>query len=255
MKTFLVSGAGSGIGQSIAQRLSKADPQNRLILLGRNENKLRTTIKMLENSSTHQVLVADLLDPLSVQKALQLVDLENMNLSGVIANAGVGGPNQYGPNDRWDQIINTNLRGTYVLIQECLPALMASKEEFKNIVIVSSILARLGVPGYSAYCASKAGLLGLMRSFAAEYASKNILVNAICPGWVDTSMSTEGLKGIAEAMGISREKAQEIEMSRVPLGKMSQPAEIASLVEYLMSGAQTSLTGQTLDINGGAIMP
>ena len=116
------------------------------------------------------------------------------------------------------------------------------------------MLARLGVPKYSAYCASKAGLLGLIRSWAAEFAVERILVNAICPGWVDTEMAKEGLENIAKASGRSVEGVREAEMDRVPLGKMSSPSEVAALVQFLVSGSQTSITGQALDINGGAVM-
>ena len=120
---------------------------------------------------------------------------------------------------------------------------------------MSSILARLGVPGYSAYCASKAGLLGLMRSLAAELCRENILVNALCPGWVNTVMAHEGLEGMAEAMKISKSEAYEIAMSQVPLRKMSEPEEIARMVGFLISDSQNSITGQTLDVNNGALMP
>ena len=116
-------------------------------------------------------------------------------------------------------------------------------------------MARLGVPGYSAYCASKAGLLGLTRSLAVELAQDKILVNALCPGWVDTTMAHEGLRAFSEALTISKKEAFEQAMNDVPLGKMSQPDEIAQFIAFLISDAQTSITGQTLDINNGAMMP
>ena len=116
-------------------------------------------------------------------------------------------------------------------------------------------MARLGVPGYSAYCASKAGLLGLTRSLATELAQEKILVNALCPGWVDTTMAHEGLRAFAEALKISKEEALKKAMDDVPLGKMSKPDEIAQFTAFLISDAQASITGQTLDINNGAMMP
>jgi NAD(P)-dependent dehydrogenase (short-subunit alcohol dehydrogenase family) len=131
---------------------------------------------------------------------------------------------------------------------------MKNNAPFKKIVILASILAKLGVPGYSAYCASKAGLLGLNRSLAAELAQHKILVNALCPGWVDTEMAHEGLRAFSEALKISKEKALDQAMADVPLGKMSTPDEIAQLTSFLISDAQTSITGQTLDINNGAMM-
>jgi len=111
------------------------------------------------------------------------------------------------------------------------------------------------VQGYSAYCASKAGLLGLTRSLAAEYSGEKILVNALCPGWVNTDMAQEGIEGFADALKITKEQAYQEAMKQVPLGKMSEPEEIAQFIGYLLSEQQTSLTGQTIDINNGALMP
>ena len=140
-------------------------------------------------------------------------------------------------------------------MQECLPYLKKNSGEFGKVIFISSILARLGVPGYSAYCASKAGLLGLTRSLANELAGEKILVNAICPGWVDTSMAQEGLQAFADALAISKETAFEKAMQEVPLKKMSEPQEIANMVGFLISEEQNSITGQTLDINNGSLMP
>ena len=164
----------------------------------------------------------------------------------------MGGENIFGEADRWNEIIDTNLTGTYLTVQYFLPALNRSKNLFKQIVITSSILARLGVANYAAYCASKAGLLGLMRSWAVQYAPDNILVNAICPGWVNTTMAQNGLQGIADGIGITKNEFYDIAMQAVPLKKMSEPEEVAALVSYLIS--QCSITGQTIDINNGAIM-
>jgi NAD(P)-dependent dehydrogenase (short-subunit alcohol dehydrogenase family) len=133
-----------------------------------------------------------------------------------------------------------------------LPNLRLAKSEYKHILITSSVLARLGVANYSAYCASKAGLLGLMRSWAVQFASEHILVNAICPGWVNTSMAQEGLQGIADGLGMSKSEFYDIAMQSVPLRKMSEPEEIANLVAYLVE--QESITGQAIDINCGSVM-
>lgn len=252
MKTFLISGAGSGIGRAIAQTLAKDEYS--LILLGRNSENLEETKSKLLNANSHHVISADIRDPRALHKAFAEINLNNRNLTGVIANSGVGGENEYGPNDRWKEVIDTNLYGTYALINEALPSLRATKG-YRHIVIISSILARLGVPKYSAYCASKAGLLGLMRSMAAEFSHEKILVNAICPGWVETNMAKQGIELMAQASGKSYETVLKEQMSYVPLQKMSQPSEIAELVKYLVNPSQQSITGQSLDINGGALMP
>jgi NAD(P)-dependent dehydrogenase (short-subunit alcohol dehydrogenase family) len=244
---YLVTGAGAGIGRAIAIEIAKH--KHTCFLMGRNEANLQETLSLLENGN-HQIFCADIANDISLKN---IVDKnKDLVLDGIIANAGVGGENYFGENDRWNEIINTNLTGTYLSVQHFLPALMHSKNTFKQIVITSSILARLGVANYAAYCASKAGLLGLMRSWAVQYAHDNILVNAVCPGWVNTSMAQNGLQDIADGIGITKNEFYDIAMQSVPLRKMSEPEEVAALVYYLLN--QSSITGQAIDINGGAVM-
>jgi NAD(P)-dependent dehydrogenase (short-subunit alcohol dehydrogenase family) len=244
---YLITGAGSGIGRAIAINL--ATQGHACLLAGRNEATLKETLAAL-HAGAHEIFVVDIKDSAALGEVMR--SRPGLVLDGIIANAGIGGENSFGENDRWQQIIDTNLTGTYLTVQHFLPALQRSQSRFKQVVITSSILARLGVANYSAYCASKAGLLGLMRSWAVQYAPENILVNAICPGWVNTSMAQDGLQGIADGIGISKAEFYDIAMQSVPLRKMSEPEEIAELVAYLLR--QSSITGQCFDINGGAVM-
>ena len=245
-KTYLISGAGSGIGLAMAQKLAASG--DNCILLGRNLEKLQKVVAKL--TGNHSAFQADVRSISDLQAVANL--LEDQALHGIIANAGVGGENYWGSEDRWSEIVDTNLTGTYQLVQSFLPNLSLAKSSYTHIVITSSVLARLGVANYSAYCASKAGLLGLMRSWAVQFAPQNILVNAICPGWVNTNMAQEGLQGIADGLGMSKAEFYDIAMQSVPLKKMSEPEEIANLVSYLLS--QESITGQSIDINCGSVM-
>ncbi len=246
-KTYLISGAGSGIGMAMAKKL--AAQGDSCILLGRNLEKLQQVLAVLP-TNRHQILDVDIRSIEKLQEAAELLKKEEIH--GIIANAGVGGENYWGESDRWEEILATNLTGTYNLINTFLPNLRLAKSEYKHILITSSVLARLGVANYSAYCASKAGLLGLMRSWAVQFAPEHILVNAICPGWVNTSMAQEGLQGIADGLGMSKSEFYDIAMQSVPLRKMSEPEEIANLVAYLVE--QESITGQAIDINCGSVM-
>ena len=246
--TILVSGAGSGIGRAITITLAEAGYP--VLLLGRKREALEETLSMLAEPVNHKIIVADMRDASALKDGLSETAPV---LGGVVANAGLGGENHYGINDRWSEIVETNLTGTYQLVRESLPYFADKDAGYRHVVIISSILARLGVPGYSAYCASKAGLLGLMRSWAIEFAAEKILVNAVAPGWVSTEMATQGLETFAESAGKSYDEIYAEQMADVPLGKMSEPAEVAELVRYMLS--QTSMTGQTVDFNNGAIMP
>jgi 3-oxoacyl-[acyl-carrier protein] reductase len=250
-KVVVISGAGTGIGKAIAQVL--AEEKYRLILLGRTLSKLQETQKQLTDPESHQYFSCDIRNKQDIRSAMKNSGVAS--IYAVVANAGIGGENHYTDGDRWGEILETNLTGTYNSIHECMPYLREDAAEYKRVAIISSILARLGVPGYSAYCASKAGLLGLMRSFAAEFSGDKILVNAVCPGWVNTEMAHQGLKDFSAALNISKEEAYQQAMAQVPIGKMSEPKEIAHQVAFLLSDKQTSLTGQTLDINNGALMP
>lgn len=246
-RRYIISGAGSGIGRAIAIKLAEAGAG--IILMGRNPDKLEETLKLLAKGN-HLVVTTDIRLKENCQEVSEI--LNGAHIDGIIANAGVGGENQYGDDDRWNEIIDTNLSGTYYFVNAFLPQLKNSRGDKKHVLITSSVLARLGVKNYTAYCASKAGLLGLMRSWAMELAEDKILVNAISPGWVNTTMSKEGMEGIAKSLGITAEAFHDLAMKSVPLGRMAEPWEIADLVYYLLN--QNAITGQVVDINCGSVM-
>jgi NAD(P)-dependent dehydrogenase (short-subunit alcohol dehydrogenase family) len=229
----VVTGAGTGIGRAIAQRL--ADEGARLTLLARDESRLRDVVPGASTGSC------------DIRNRDEVIAAIDGPLDALVANAGIGGPNEAGYGDRWDDIVQTNLFGTYW----CVRAAEQHLPDGGRIVVTSSILARIGVSGYTAYCASKAGLLGLVRSLAAELAPRRIQVNAICPGWVNTEMAWQGLDAFE---GLTREQAFEVAMQEVPLRRMSEPAEIAGTVAWLLSDDALGVTGQAIDHNNGAFM-
>jgi NAD(P)-dependent dehydrogenase (short-subunit alcohol dehydrogenase family) len=250
MKTYLITGAGTGIGEAAALRLAESGA--RIILAGRRLEPLEKVLSKLVGEG-HHLLSVDVSNKSSLREGLKKV-LDEGPLDGLFANAGIGGENRYGEEDRWEQMIDINLSGAYYTVMESLPYLKRSKEKYRNILITSSCLARFGVPYYTAYCASKSGLTGLVRALAVELAPSRMLVNAILPGWVDTAMAKKGMELLAGHTHKPFEQVLKEQMGFVPLQKMSHPDEIAAYVEFFFSNAQTSITGQCLDINNGSFM-
>jgi NAD(P)-dependent dehydrogenase (short-subunit alcohol dehydrogenase family) len=245
----VVTGAGRGIGKAIALRLAREGA--RLSLLARGEEALRGTAAEAGGAF---VAAVDIRDAAQVDEAFAAAAEANGPLHALVANSGIGGPNEPGPADRFDDLVATNLVGTYACVRAAQRHLVPEPER-RDVVVIASILARIGVPGYTGYCASKAGLLGLVRAFAAELAPGNVQVNAICPGWVDTDMAWEGIDLLAEALGTTRDEAYAEAMREVPLRRMGRPEDVAGTVAWLLSPDARGVTGQTVDQNGGAVMP
>jgi NAD(P)-dependent dehydrogenase (short-subunit alcohol dehydrogenase family) len=170
----------------------------------------------------------------------------------LVNNAGVGGgePIEESDIDRWRRVVDTNIVGTYLVSRGVVPLMKAGG----RIVNISSVLGRFGVPGYTAYCASKHGVIGFTRALALELADRQVTVNAVCPGWVDTEMAAEGMQLGADAMGISFEEFRDRALNRVPIKRIIQPEEVAELVKFLASPAASAITGQTYNICGGQTM-
>lgn len=240
----VVTGAAAGIGRAIAERL--AGEGARLTLIDRDSERLDAVGAQLGAR-------VDALDIRNHDKVRRSIDAAVDNagpLAALVANAGIGGPNHPGPDDRFEELLATNLVGTYACCRAAEPHL----EDGGRIVVTASILARIGVAGYTGYCASKAGLLGLVRALAAELAPRRITANAVCPGWVDTAMSQLGLEAIAAETGRTVAAEHDDAMLAVPLGRMAQPEEIAATVAWLLSDDARWLTGQAIDHNGGGWM-
>ena len=246
-KHVIVTGGGVGIGRAIATRLARDGAA--VTVLARN-------VERLDGVATEigaRAVACDIRVQEKVDSAVEQAVASSGPVFAIVANSGVGGPNEAGDGDRFLDLVQTNLVGTYW----CLRAAerhLAPGPDARHFVVIASILARIGVPGYTGYCASKAGLLGLVRSFAAELAPRNVQVNAICPGWINTDMAWQGLDLLASAIGGSREDAYRQAMAEVPMGRMGEPEDVAGTVRWLLSPDARGVTGQTIDQNGGAYM-
>lgn len=248
---IVVTGASSGIGRAIAVRLGEEGAA--VSLMARRAADLAETAALVEAAGARAIAIAcDVTDASAVDRAFSQAVERSGPLFACVANAGIGGPNEAGPDDRFRAIVETNLFGTYHAFRAAEARLQP--EGPRHLVATASILARIGVGGYTGYCASKAAILGLVRAFAAELARKNVQVNAVCPGWVETDMAWEGIDGMAAAMGVDRAKALAVAMKQVPRGRMGKPSEVAGTVAYLLSDDAAGMTGQGIDINGGAWM-
>lgn len=255
-KHVLVTGAGTGIGRAVALRLARSGAK--LSLLGRRSGPLgeSAALALAAGAQGCSVATADVCERDPLEQAFEGLTQAHGPLYALVANAGLGGPDRpdgSAGRDRFGELVATNLLGTY----HCLRAAERRLEngpQARHLVIMGSVLGRIGVPGYAGYCASKAGLLGLTRALALELAPRNVQVNAVCPGWVDTDMARSGLEDLARTMGVSTEEARRRALSEVPLRRMSMPEEIAGLVAWLISADARGVTGQGLDVNNGAFM-
>jgi len=252
-KNFVVTGAGTGIGRAIALRL--AGEGAALALIARRRAPLDETARAIvaAGGRAPSVFPADVRDAASVRAAFAAARAAHGRLHALVANSGIGGPNAPGAEDRFEELVATNLVGTYHTLRAA-QAELAPGPATRHLVVVSSILARLGVAGYTGYCASKAGLLGLVRALAMELAPDNVQVNAVLPGWVDTEMAREGLEGMAQAMGTDLAGAKHAALQAVPLRRFADPKDVAGLVAWLLSDDARGVTGASLDMNNGALM-
>jgi len=251
MRTALVTGGGRGIGRAIAHAL--AGPDTVVAVAGRTRTQLHATAAELERLGGKALAIEmDVASDTSVAAGMKMLREAASRIDILVNNAGVGGgePVQGSDIQRWRRTIDTNLTGIYLVTRESI-ALMP---EGGRIVNMSSVLGRFGVPGYTAYCASKHGVIGFTRALALELAPQRITVNALCPGWVDTEMAAEGMRQGADATGKTFEQFRERALGAVPLKRIIQPEEVAELVRFLASPTASAITGQTYNICGGQTM-
>jgi NAD(P)-dependent dehydrogenase (short-subunit alcohol dehydrogenase family) len=251
MDTILVTGGGRGIGRAIA--LAFAEPGAVVAIAARTQADLDATGAEIEKRGATPVLLnMDIRDEQAVTAGFRELRAATARLDVLVNNAGVGGgqPVVDADPDGWRRVLDTNVFGTFLVTRQAIGMLT----DGGRIINTSSVLGRFGVPGYTAYCASKHAVIGFTRALALELAGRQITVNAICPGWVDTEMAAQGMQIGAKAMGITFEKFKEQAIGRVPIGRIIQPDEVAGLVKFLASAHASAITGQTYNICGGQTM-
>ena len=230
-KVALVTGASGGIGSEIARRLHNAGAH--VILSGTNQEKLDSLGAELKESS---VKVCDLSNHADCESLIN--DIENIDI--LVCNAGMtkDGLVIRMKIEDFEDVMNVNLTSSFILNKLAARKMMSARSG--RIINISSIVAVTGNPGQVNYCASKAGMIGMAKSLALEIAGRGVTVNVVAPGFIKTNMTDK-----------LNEKQVEHIMSKIPMGRMGMPGDIASAVLFLASDAASYITGQTIHINGG----
>jgi NAD(P)-dependent dehydrogenase (short-subunit alcohol dehydrogenase family) len=249
--TILVTGGGRGLGRAIA--LAFAEPGNIVAVAARTRTEVDDTARAIAARGARPVALAlDVTDERAVAGGFEELRAIAPAVDVVVNNAGVGGGQPIDETDTasWRRILDTNVWGTFLVTRQAVPML----SDGGRVINISSVLGRFGVPGYTAYCASKHAVIGFTRALALELVKRNITVNAVCPGWVDTEMAAQGMQIGAEATGVTFEEFRAQALGAVPIGRIIQPDEVANLVRFLASPQAAAITGQTYNICGGQTM-
>jgi 3-oxoacyl-[acyl-carrier protein] reductase len=241
-RTALVTGASRGIGRACATTLALAG--YRVVLAARSVEKLQDTANAIQsNRGESFVLEMDISRNESIVDGISKATKEFGRVEVLVNNAGItkDGLAVRMKQADWNIVMQTNLSGAFIAIQQVLPSMM--RERWGRIVNISSVVGETGNSGQANYVASKAGLIGLTKSLAQEMGSRNITVNAVAPGFIDTEMTHALTPELKQKM-----------VDQTPLKRMGTPEDIANAVKFLVSDEASFITGHVLDVNGGIYM-
>ena len=238
-KVALVTGASQGIGRATALALAAAGAK--VAVAARSADRLGSLVSEIESQgATALAAPMDVADAAQIKAGFQRVLGEFGRLDILVNNAAITRDTLAlrMKLEDWEAVLRTNLTGTYLCIQQALGAML--KQRSGRIINLSSVVAETGNAGQANYVASKAGLIGLTRAIAVEVASRNITVNAVAPGFVETPMTDPLPQGLKDKL-----------RSMIPLGRFGSDREIAAAIVFLASDEAAYITGQTLEVNGG----
>ena len=233
-KTAIVTGASRGIGKAIAEKLFEAGAT--VILIARNEEKLKQLSEKLNNSPYFPLDITDRERVVQTFKEIQ----KNYTIDILVNNAGITRDNilMMMKEEEIDSVIDTNLKSVFFITKQVLRKML--KQRSGRIINITSVIGLMGNPGQSNYAASKAGIIGFTKSLAKEIGSRNITVNAIAPGFIETDMTKDLPEENRKAM-----------LETIPLKRTGTPEDIANAVLFLASDLASYITGTVLNVSGG----
>jgi 3-oxoacyl-[acyl-carrier protein] reductase len=241
-RVSLVTGASRGIGRAIALELARRG--SALVMAARQEGALEAAAAECRatGAEVHAVAI-DVGDGASVKAGVERALAATGRLDHLVNNAGVTGDGllMRMKREEWDRVVKVNLTGAFEMTRAVLPAMIRAR--YGRIVNISSVVGLMGNAGQANYCAAKAGLIGLTKSLAREVASRQITVNAVAPGFIETDMT----RAIAAA-------ARDALIGQIPLERLGTPDDVASGVAFLLGPGGAYITGEVLNISGGLYM-
>jgi 3-hydroxybutyrate dehydrogenase len=243
----LVTGASQGIGAACAQALSAAG--HRVALVARNESALKDVAADLSGESL--VLPTDVLDADALEAAFVQVEQEWGPVEILVVNAGaaMSAPLVKTSDEDWQRMLDLNLTAPFRCLRRALPSMTSAG--FGRVVVIASVAGKVGGARIAAYTASKHGVIGLVRTAAAEVARSGVTVNAVCPGYVDTPMTDESVAHISTGTGRSEAEARQILADMQPIGRLVTVDEVAAAVMLCVDNG--AISGQGLNVDGGAV--
>ena len=241
-KVALITGGGQGIGRVIADNLAKMGAHT---VLGdiNLENAEKSAKNIRDSGGKASAVLLNVVDPINVKQVFDFINKEFKPVDILVNNAGITKDGLFVrmKEDDWDRVLAVNLKGSFLCGQQAAKQMM--KQRSGSIVNIASIVGVMGNAGQANYSASKAGLIGLTKTMARELAPRNITVNAIAPGFIDTDMTR-----------VLDDKIRNNLIEQIPLARLGLPVDIAHSVTFLVSGHSNYITGQVINVNGGMLM-
>ncbi len=237
-KNVLITGATGGIGKAIVDVLSM---DFNLILVARNKKKLDEISQ--NNSSVVKSIICDLSKSEDIRVLIEKIKSDEVDIDVLINNAGINDDSLFlrMDSEKWENVINTNLTSNFRLTSQISKLMI--KKRWGRIINITSVVGHTGNLGQANYCASKAGIIGMSKSIALELAKRNVTVNCISPGFIESNMTD-----------LLTEDQKDFILKKIPLETIGSPYDVAHCVKFLASDESRYITGETIHVNGGLAM-